>query len=108
MSLLHKALDILILVGYGKKEETKSKIYNEIQVGSYAFMDAHYSSLKKNKSNILFENSLFIYTSVISVAKQDFAVVDAGLKSMSVDSGLPKIFKKNDLKYIFVIRFIRK
>ena len=27
------------------------------------------------------------------------AVVDAGLKSMSVDSGLPKIFNKNDLKY---------
>jgi len=62
-------------------------------------MDAHYSSLKKNKSNILFENSLFIYTSVISVAKPNFAVVDAGLKSMSVDSGLPKIFNKHDLKY---------
>ena len=79
--------------------EVKENVYDEIQVGSYAFMDAHYSSLKKNKSNILFENSLFIYTSVISVAKQNFAVVDAGLKSMSVDSGLPKIFNKNDLKY---------
>ena len=92
----------LIVTGGGTgcfEEETKSKIYNEIQVGSYAFMDAHYSSLKKNKSNILFENSLFIYTSVISVAKPNFAVVDAGLKSMSVDSGLPKIFNKNDLKY---------
>ena len=92
----------LIVTGGGTgcfEEETKSKIYNEIQVGSYAFMDAHYSSLKKNKSNILLENSLFIYTSVISVAKQNFAVVDAGLKSMSVDSGLPKIFNKNDLKY---------
>ena len=81
------------------EEETKSKVYNEIQAGSYAFMDAHYSSLKKNISNIIFENSLFIYTSVISVAKKNFAVVDAGLKSMSVDSGLPKIFNKNDLKY---------
>ena len=57
----------LIVTGGGTgcfEEETKSKIYNEIQVGSYAFMDAHYSSLKKNKSNILFENSyLFIQVS---------------------------------------------
>ena len=52
------------------------------------------------QTTLFFENSLFIYTSVISVAKQNFAVVDAGLKSMSVDSGLPKIFKKNDLKYV--------
>ena len=35
------------------------------------------------------ENALFILTSVMSHAKADKAIVDAGLKAQSVDSGLP-------------------
>ena len=69
-------------------------MYDEIQVGSYAFMDAHYSSLKHdNKLNNTndFENSLFVLSSVMSNAMNKQAVVDAGLKSIAVDSGLPKV-----------------
>ena len=82
--------------------EVNEEVYDEIQVGSYAFMDAHYSSLKHdrklNNSNN-FENSLFILTGVMSKALQKHAVVDAGLKSIAVDSGLPKTIK-SELEYI--------
>jgi D-serine deaminase-like pyridoxal phosphate-dependent protein len=46
----------------------------------------------------VFENSLFIHTSVMS-RPDDRAVVDAGLKSMSVDSGLPVVFRRPELVY---------
>ena len=78
--------------------EVSENVYDEIQVGSYAFMDAHYSSLKHdNKLNNTndFENSLFVLSSVMSNAINKQAVVDAGLKSIAVDSGLPKVFGSN-------------
>ena len=82
--------------------EVNEEVYDEIQVGSYAFMDAHYSSLKHdrklNNSNN-FDNSLFILTGVMSKALQNHAVVDAGLKSIAVDSGLPKTIN-SELEYI--------
>ena len=43
---------------------------------------------------------MFLLTSVISTNLKDHAVVDAGLKSQSVDSGLPSILKDDDLRYI--------
>ena len=83
------------------EDEVKSNVYNEIQVGSYAFMDAHYSRvIKKENNTIFFKNSLFLLTSVISTNLKDHAVVDAGLKSQSVDSGLPSILEDDDLRYI--------
>ncbi len=78
--------------------EVSENVYDEIQVGSYAFMDAHYSSLKHdNKLNNTndFENSLFVLSSVMSNVIDKQAVVDAGLKSIAVDSGLPKVFASN-------------
>jgi len=78
--------------------EVSENVYDEIQVGSYAFMDAHYSSLKHdNKINNTndFENSLFVLSSVMSNVIDKQAVVDAGLKSIAVDSGLPKVFIRN-------------
>ena len=82
--------------------EVSQDVYDEIQVGSYAFMDAHYSSLKhdrkfNNTNN--FENSLFILSGVMSNTLENHAVVDAGLKSISVDSGLPKVINSG-LEYI--------
>ncbi|MGO4843798.1 DSD1 family PLP-dependent enzyme, partial [Rhizobiaceae sp. 2RAB30] len=46
------------------------------------------------------ENALFILTTVMSHAKPTKAVCDAGLKSQSVDSGLPLIFGRDDVKYV--------
>ena len=84
--------------------ESASKVFNELQCGSYAFMDADYGRiLDKDGSRIddgEWENALFILTSVMSHAKADKAIVDAGLKAQSVDSGLPTIYGRNDVTYV--------
>ncbi len=82
--------------------EGSSNVYNEIQCGSYIFMDADYQRVLDAEGNGIseFKNSLFIYTSVMSHTKSDIAVCDAGLKTLSVDSGLPKIYGRDDLEYI--------
>lgn len=82
--------------------EGASNVYNEIQCGSYIFMDVDYQRIRDAAGNFVsdFENSLFVYTSVMSHTKTDKAVCDAGLKALSVDSGLPRIFGRNDLEYV--------
>lgn len=84
--------------------ESASGVYNELQAGSYAFMDADYGRIKDKDGNRIdqgeWENSLFILTSVMSHAKADKAIVDAGLKAQSVDSGLPVVFGRTDVKYV--------
>lgn len=83
--------------------EGTSGVYNELQSGSYAFMDADYGRVRDKDGNRLdqgeWENALFILTSVMSHTKPDMAVVDAGLKVQSVDSGLPIVFGRDDLEY---------
>ncbi|MDA4844272.1 DSD1 family PLP-dependent enzyme [Hoeflea poritis] len=82
--------------------EGGSGVYNEMQCGSYIFMDADYQRVKDREGDFIheFENSLFIYTSIMSKTKTDKAICDAGLKAQSVDSGLPVIFGRDDVEYI--------
>lgn len=84
--------------------EGNSGVYNELQCGSYAFMDADYGRILDENGNRIdqgeWENALFILTSVMSHAKADKAIVDAGLKAQSVDSGLPVIFGRTDVEYV--------
>ncbi len=84
--------------------ESNSGVYNELQCGSYAFMDADYGRILDKDGKRIdqgeWENSLFILTSVMSHAKADKAIVDAGLKAQSVDSGLPFVFGRDDVEYI--------
>lgn len=84
--------------------ESNSNVYNELQCGSYAFMDADYGRILDDAGNRIdkgeWENALFILTSVMSHAKADKAIVDAGLKVQSVDSGLPFIYGRNDVEYV--------
>ena len=84
--------------------ESNSDVYNELQCGSYAFMDADYGRIRDMHGNRIdqgeWENALFILTSVMSHAGSDRAVCDAGLKVQSLDSGLPVIHGRNDVKYI--------
>ncbi len=84
--------------------ESDSGVYNELQCGSYAFMDADYGRILDAEGKRIdqgeWENALFILTSVMSHAKADKAIVDAGLKAQSVDSGLPVIFGRTDVKYV--------
>ena len=84
--------------------ESNSGVYNELQCGSYAFMDADYGRILDANGNRIdrgeWENALFILTSVMSHVKADKAIVDAGLKAQSVDSGLPVVFGRDDVKYV--------
>ena len=84
--------------------ESNSGVYNELQCGSYAFMDADYGRIQDQDGNRIdkgeWENALFILSSVMSHAKPGKAICDAGLKAQSVDSGLPFIFGRDDVKYV--------
>ncbi|MGL5009136.1 MAG: DSD1 family PLP-dependent enzyme, partial [Paracoccaceae bacterium] len=84
--------------------ESTSGVYNELQCGSYAFMDADYGRILDADGKRIdqgeWENALFILTSVMSHAKAEKAIVDAGLKAQSVDSGLPVVFGRTDVKYV--------
>ncbi len=84
--------------------ESNSGVYNELQCGSYAFMDADYGRILDKGGKRIdqgeWENALFILTSVMSHAKSDKAICDAGLKAQSVDSGLPFIFGRDDVEYL--------
>lgn len=84
--------------------ESGSGVYNELQCGSYAFMDADYGRIRDENGQRIdageWKNALFILTSVMSHAKADKAICDAGLKAQSVDSGLPFIYGRDDVTYI--------
>jgi 3-hydroxy-D-aspartate aldolase len=82
--------------------EGTSGVYNELQSGSYIFMDASYQKIRDERGQFVseFQNSLFIYTSVMSKTKADRAVCDAGLKASSVDSGMPVVHGRTDVEYL--------
>jgi 3-hydroxy-D-aspartate aldolase len=84
--------------------ESTSGLYNELQCGSYAFMDADYGRILDKDGKRIdageWENAFFILTSVMSHAKADKAICDAGLKAQSVDSGLPVIYGRDDVQYV--------
>jgi 3-hydroxy-D-aspartate aldolase len=94
--------DIIAGAGTGTFEfEIASGIYNELQVGSYVFMDADYgrNNDRSGKPVSDFENALFILTTVMSYPVAKRAVVDAGLKALSVDSGMPRVMGNDAVSY---------
>lgn len=106
-TLRTKGLECDIVGGGGTGSyyfESASGVYNELQCGSYAFMDADYGRILDKDGKRIdqgeWENAMFILTSVMSHAKADKAIVDAGLKVQSVDSGLPVIYGRDDVEYI--------
>lgn len=84
--------------------EGASGVYNELQAGSYAFMDHDYGlDLDRDGRRIdqgEWENALFILTMVVSHKKANLAICDAGLKVQSMDSGLPVVFGRTDVTYL--------
>lgn len=74
--------------------EAASRVYNEIQPGSYVFMDADYGrNLGDDGAPVHdFRQSLYILATVMSHTLPARAIVDVGLKAHSVDSGMPLVF----------------
>ncbi len=82
--------------------EAASGVYNELQAGSYVFMDADYARNLNADGSFYeqFQHSLLVLATVLSLPSTDRVVVDAGLKSHSVDSGLPRVFGADDVDYV--------
>ncbi len=74
------------------QHERDSGVYTELQPGSYVFMDADYGRNALAPDQHHFEHSLFVLTTVMSVAVRSQAVVDAGLKALAFDSGPPLVY----------------
>jgi 3-hydroxy-D-aspartate aldolase len=84
--------------------EAQTGVYTELQCGSYIFMDADYGRNRTETGDYFrdFENSLFVWTTVMSKSRPGVAVVDAGLKAVSVDSGLPLVHGVEQVAYVGV------
>jgi 3-hydroxy-D-aspartate aldolase len=81
--------------------EATSGIYHELQAGSYIFMDVDYAKNDWTESGIpRFEHSLYVWATVMSKPSAAHAVVDAGLKASSVDSGPPRVADVEGVEYV--------
>jgi D-serine deaminase-like pyridoxal phosphate-dependent protein len=93
-ALAAAGLEARIVSGGGTgtcENEAASGVWNELQCGSYVFMDADYARNKRADGSPFadYDHALFVYATVMSAPAPERAVVDAGLKAFSVDSGLP-------------------
>lgn len=70
--------------------EAASGVYNELQAGSYVFMDADYARNKSASGGPFdtFDHALFVLVSVMSTPVAERAVIDAGHKALSNDTGM--------------------
>lgn len=84
--------------------EGTSGVWNELQAGSYLFMDTEYARIGGEHGGRYdeFEHSLFVLASVMSTPTRDRAVVDAGLKSYSAEKGVPWVHGRTGIEVIGV------
>ncbi len=74
----------------------------ELQAGSYLFMDWDYHSIGSSDGSAFYKDfdcALKVWTTVISRPAPDRAVVDAGMKCLSIDSGMPHVEGHEDIQY---------
>lgn len=82
------------------RHERDSGVFNEVQAGSYVFMDRDYADNEWDADDLRFEHALFVRTTVMSRPSAVRAIVDAGLKASSVDSGMPRVWQRPDLRFL--------
>jgi D-serine deaminase-like pyridoxal phosphate-dependent protein len=80
--------------------ERDAGVLDEMQAGSYVFMDRDYADNERAPGDPAFEHALFVRTAVLSRAHPARAVVDAGLKASSIDSGMPSVWQRPGLRYV--------
>lgn len=95
------ACDLVTGAGTGTwQHERDSGVYDELQPGSYLFMDADYGRNVADAEELRFEQSLYVLASVMSVPSAERAIVDAGLKAFAFDSGLPLVHERTGAEYV--------
>jgi 3-hydroxy-D-aspartate aldolase len=87
------AVDIVSGAGTGTFDlDPEARIFTELQVGSYVFMDVDYQrALKDGRNAPPFETSLYVATSVVSVNAEGFVTTDGGLKCFATDGPKPEV-----------------
>src|SRR5262249_4500001 len=65
-------------------------VFTELEPGSYIFMDGDYARNQRADGELFdtFEHSLFVRATVMSAPTADRRVVDAGHKTLPIDSGM--------------------
>ena len=66
------------------------RVLNEVQPGSYIFMDNQYRDALGDDADGAFEQSLFVQAQVISINAKEWVTVDAGLKAFATDGPVPR------------------
>ncbi len=81
--------------------EAASGIWNELQAGSYVFMDADYAKNHGGDGQPIsdFRHALFVLVTVMSKPGADKLVVDAGHKALGNDSGFPDVWGFSGASY---------
>jgi D-serine deaminase-like pyridoxal phosphate-dependent protein len=100
-ALAAERIDCPLVTGAGSGSfvlEAASGLWGELQVGSYVFMDRDYADNAPLSGAPRFEHALFVKSQVMS-RHFDRAVVDAGHKSHAIDSGLPRVWCRDDLEF---------
>ena len=69
--------------------------FTEIQAGSYVLMDARYRKVRPE-----FENALFLAATVVSRPTPDRVILDAGMKSVTQEFGLPEVVWPRGLRVV--------
>jgi D-serine deaminase-like pyridoxal phosphate-dependent protein len=71
--------------------DMEDRVLDELQPGSYVFMDQEYRDALGDDPEGRFAQSLFVATTVVSANQDGFVTVDAGLKAMATDAGPPTV-----------------
>ena len=81
--------------------ELGSGIYTELQAGSYVFMDADYARNldEQGRQQPEYGHALFVLSQVMSAPGRGSVILDAGLKALSFDSGVPLVSGHPDVGY---------
>ena len=76
-------------------------VFTELQPGSYVFMDGDYGRNlgPDGQAFRAFAQSLFVLTTVLRTPSTGVVYVDAGVKALNLDCGMPDIHARPDLTF---------
>jgi 3-hydroxy-D-aspartate aldolase len=88
-------IDVPIVTGAGTGTfdlDPEARVFTELQVGSYIFMDVDYlRALEDGRNAPPFETALFLATAVVSANADGYVTTDGGLKSFATDGPAPEV-----------------
>ncbi|HEY6253435.1 MAG TPA: DSD1 family PLP-dependent enzyme [Candidatus Angelobacter sp.] len=92
-ALRDRAYQVPLVTGGGTgtfSADAALRVLNEVQPGSYIFMDNQYRDALGDDADGAFEQSLFVQAQVISINAEEWVTVDAGLKAFATDGPVPR------------------